>query len=105
MKWPTRRSGRPGSGKSKKSGKSADRKYLEEFATSRRGVEAFVEPKTAVSSTTVVLVAHDGEWTRRAVPNAETAFGWANKLGIPCYDVNLVGYPKRMRDWTPGGSS
>jgi len=82
---------------------SADRRYLEEFAKTRQGVEAFVEPQTAVSATTVVLVARDGEWTRRAVPSAETAFSWANKLGIPCYDVNLVGYPQRMRDWRAGG--
>ena len=81
---------------------SADRRYLEEFAQTRQGVEAFVEPQTAVSATTVVLVARDGEWTRRAVPNAATAFSWANKLGIPCYDVNLVGYPQRMRDWRAG---
>ena len=29
------------------------------------GVEAFVEPKTTVTDLTVVLVAGDGEWTRR----------------------------------------
>lgn len=99
MKWLPRRSGRRKTGTGKK---SADRKYLEEFVQSRRGVEAFVEPQTVLSSTTVVLVAHDGEWTRRAVPSPQAAFSWANKLGIPCYDVNLVGYPQRMRDWSPG---
>ncbi len=102
MKWLRRRSS---SAKGSKKSNSADRKYLEEFVGSRRGVEAYVEPQTAMSSTTVVLVAYDGEWTRRAVPSAATAFSWANKLGIPCYDVNLVGYPKRMRDWKPGGTS
>lgn len=65
-------------------------------------MEAFVEPQTVMSSTTVVLVARNGEWTRRAVPNPATAFSWANKLGIPCYDVNLVGYPQRMREWKAG---
>ncbi|HVQ88937.1 MAG TPA: hypothetical protein VMT88_12235 [Actinomycetes bacterium] len=99
MKWLPRR----GSSRKKAKGSaSSDRKYLEEFAQTRQGVEAFVEPQTAMSSTTIVLVARDGEWTRRAVPNPQTAFSWANKLGIPCYDVNLVGYPKRMRDWSPG---
>ena len=102
MKWLPRRSR---SGKTDKGAKSADRRYLEDFARTRRGVEAFVEPQTVMSSTTVVLVAHDGEWTRRAVPNAQTAFHWANKLGIPCYDVNLVGYPQRMRDWKAGGAT
>ena len=96
MKWLRRR----GSSSSAGSGKrSEDRRYLEEFIATRRGVEAFVEPATSVSSASVVLVAADGEWTRRSVPDAPTAFAWANKQGIPCYDVTLLGYPKRMRDW------
>jgi hypothetical protein len=65
----------------------------------RRGVEAYLEPKTTVTQTTVVLVAHDGEWTRRRVPSAESARSWCNKIGIPVYDVALVGYPKRMREY------
>jgi hypothetical protein len=101
MKW-LRRRGSSGGGSSSKSGKSADRKYLEEFLATRRGVEAYVEPQTSVSATTVVLVAADGEWTRRPVPDAATAFSWAHKQGIPCYDVNLMGYPKRMREWNGG---
>jgi hypothetical protein len=100
VKWPRLRSS---TGKGSQRTKSEDRKHLEEFVQSRRGVEAYVEPQTATSSTTVVLVAFDGEWTRRRVPNAATAFSWANKQGIPCYDVNLVGYPRRMREWKPGG--
>ena len=47
--------------------------HLSEFARSRRGVEAFVEPRTTVTDTTVVLVAHDGEWTRRRVAAARAA--------------------------------
>ena len=104
MKWLRRRGSKSSgsAGKTAKSGKSADRKYLEEFVATRRGVEAYVEPQTSVSATTVVLVATDGEWTRRAVPDAATAFSWANKQGIPCYDANLMGYPKRMREWNGG---
>ncbi|MCZ3388822.1 MAG: hypothetical protein LH645_06775 [Actinomycetia bacterium] len=107
MKWLRRRgSGSPESpgrtGKTSKTSKSEDRKYLEEFIATRRGVEAYVEPQTAVSATTIVLVAADGEWTRRPVPDAATAFTWAHKHGIPCYDVNLMGYPKRMREWNGG---
>lgn len=101
MKW-LRRRGSGDDGPSSKAGKSADRKYLEEFLSTRRGVEAYVEPQTSVSATTVVLVAADGEWTRRPVPDAATAFSWAHKQGIPCYDVNLMGYPKRMREWNGG---
>ena len=97
MKWLSRRrAAGPTRGK-----KSEDRKYLEEFVRSRRGVEAYVEPQTAVTSSTIVLVAADGEWTRRAVPDAQTAFAWAHRQEIPCYDVTLVGYPRRMREWKP----
>ena len=46
---------------------SADVKHLVEFAKSQTGVEAFVEPRTAVTETTMVLVAASGEWTRRRV--------------------------------------
>ena len=76
------------------------REHLEEFAASRRGVEAYIEPATHVTSTTVILIAHDGEWTRRAVPSRDAAFEMARKLGLPTYDVNRTGYPARMREWT-----
>jgi hypothetical protein len=103
MRWLRRRGvSTAKSGSTSKRGRSEDRRYLEDFIATRRGVEAYVEPQTAVTSATVVLVAADGEWTRRAVPDAATAFAWASKLGIPCYDVNLLGYPKRMREWNGG---
>jgi hypothetical protein len=76
-----------------------DRRHLEEFVNSREGVEAFVEPKTNMTAPTMVLVARSGEWTRRRVPDQATAFAWAQKLGVPVYDANLVGYPARMREW------
>jgi hypothetical protein len=76
-----------------------DLQHLEQFVQSRRGVEAYLEPKTTVTDTTVVLIAHDGEWTRRRVPSVEAARAWGNRIGIPVYDVALVGYPKRMREY------
>ena len=79
---------------------SPDRQHLEEFVRTHAGVEAFVEPRTTVTETTVVLVAVDGEWTRRRVPSPQVVHQWANELGIPSYDAALVGYPQRMRDWT-----
>jgi hypothetical protein len=71
--------------------------HLEQFARARTGVEAYVEPATTVTPTTLLLVAHDGEWTRRAVPDPATATSFARRLGLPVYDVNLTGYPARMR--------
>ncbi len=73
--------------------------HLTEFARSRVGVEAYIEPVTNVTQTTVVLIATTGEWTRRRVPDPATARKIAQELQIPVYDVQLVGYPQRMRDW------
>ncbi|MEV1290401.1 hypothetical protein [Micromonospora sp. NPDC049679] len=77
----------------------ADLDHLEEFVRSRRGVEAFIEPRTTVTETTVMLIAHDGEWTRRRIDSPEGARRFAHKMAIPIYDVRLVGYPQRMRDF------
>ncbi len=79
---------------------NADSDHLAQWAAIRQGVEAFVEPKTAVTETTVVLVAHDGEWTRRRVGGDEGVRRLAKRLKIPIYDVAKVGYPQRMRDHT-----
>ena len=78
---------------------AADEQHLREFATSRRGVEGFVEPRTAVSDVTIILVAHDGEWTRRRVPSVEWAHRFANQHSVPSYDAAVVGYPSRMREY------
>jgi hypothetical protein len=77
----------------------ADLEYLEQFVKSRYGVEAFLEPRTTVTENTVILIAHDGEWTRRRVPDPQVARQFAARIGIPVYDVRLVGYPQRMRDY------
>ena len=74
--------------------------HLAGFVRSRSGVEAFLEPRTAVTETTVVLVAGSGEWTRRRVAGADAAAAFARKHAIPLYDVAVVGYPQRMREWT-----
>ncbi len=76
-----------------------DEQHLQEFVTARRGVEGFVEPRTAVSEVTLLLVAHDGEWTRRRVPSVNWAHDFANKHQVPSYDAAVVGIPQRMRDY------
>lgn len=73
--------------------------HLSEFAQQHRGVEAYVEPVTAVTQTTMALVAFDGEWTRRRVPSAAWAHAFAEHVHIPHYDAAVVGYPQRMRDY------
>lgn len=77
----------------------ADLDHLENFVRTRRGVEAFIEPQTTVTETTVMLIADDGEWTRRRIDSPENARRFAHRLAIPIYDVALVGYPQRMRDY------
>ena len=77
-----------------------DIKHLEEFTRTRTGVEAYLEPVTMATETTLVLVAYDGEWTRRRVESPEEAGDLTKKWGIPLYDTQKVGYPPRMREWT-----
>lgn len=99
---------RKGKGSGKGSGKpgtlrtssSSDVRHLEEWASSRYGVEAYVEPRTAVTETTIVLIAHDGEWTRRRVGSLRAAQEFGKKRSIPVYEVSKTGYPQRMRDYT-----
>lgn len=73
--------------------------YLREWAKQRRGVEGYLEPRTTVTETTLVLIAHDGEWTRRRVDGPTAAQRFARRNGIPYYEVTKVGYPQRMRDY------
>lgn len=78
----------------------ADLAALREFAESRSGVEGFVEPRTSVTQTTLLLVAGTGESMRRRVPSPQAAEDFVRKkLKIPVYDVNLVGLPQRKREW------
>lgn len=92
-----RRRERPGT---TRGASTADTDHLEQWAAARRGVEAYVEPRTTVTDITMVLVAHDGEWTRRRVGSGEAAQRLGKRLGIPVYDVAKMGYPQRMRDYT-----
>lgn len=76
-----------------------DERHLSEWVVARRGVEGFVEPRTAVSDVTLLLVAHDGEWTRRRVPSVQWAHQFCNSHQVPSYDAAVVGIPQRMRDY------
>ena len=60
----------------------------------------FVEPKTAVTGTSVLLVAHDGEFTRRRIASPKAAQEFADDNKLPIYDATIVGYPQRMRDYS-----
>lgn len=88
---------RPGGAGGDRTG-APDLRYLGRWAAERTGVEAYIEPQTTVTPLTVVLVAADGEWTRRPAGGPAGARRIGQRLGIPVYDVQKVGYPQRMRD-------
>lgn len=71
---------------------------LRAWAARHEGVESFVEPRTTVTDTTMLLVDRDGAWTRRRIAGPAQARRIARSLAIPVYDVTLVGYPQRLRD-------
>ncbi len=78
---------------------ATDVEHLQSWLAARAGVEGFVEPRTAVSDVTLLLVAHDGEWTRRRVPSVKWAHDFCNRSSVPSYDAAVVGIPQRMRDY------
>lgn len=72
------------------------------FARSRRGVEVYLEPRTNLYGVSVLLVADDGEYLRRPVPDADTVRRFCGEHGIPVYDAARTGYPRRVRDYDRG---
>lgn len=72
---------------------------LETFAQEHKGVEGYVEPQTPTSPTTLLLVDRHGEHLRAPVHDARDAADLCNRLAIPVYDAQVIGYPKRMRDF------
>jgi hypothetical protein len=94
---PAGRAGRPTLDRASQRG---DLQHLEQFVASRRGVEGYVEPRTAVTEATIVLVAADGEWTRRRIDGPDVARRLSKELAIPVYDAQVTGYPQRMRDYS-----
>ena len=98
MKGPARDGFRTGS-TTVRAADNVDQDHLQQFVQGHKGVEGFVEPRTAVSDVTLLLVAHDGEWTRRRVPSVDWAHKFCNRYQVPSYDAAVVGIPQRMRDW------
>lgn len=75
---------------------------LEEFMSTRQGVEAYAEPPTSIYAMTMVVVAADGEYLRRPVKDDKQARTLTRKHGVPLYDAGIVGYPTRMREYDRG---
>ncbi|MEA2507015.1 MAG: hypothetical protein QOH48_1633 [Actinomycetota bacterium] len=81
-----------------KRGKS-DLGALESFASEHHGVEGYVEPRTATSPTTLLLVDRDGDHVRAAVRDVRDAAAFCKSKSIPMYDAEVIGYPRRMKDF------
>ena len=76
---------------------------IAEWAGARKGLEGFIEPRTATNPTTLLLVDRDGDHRRAPVRAPVDAVRFCDKLGIPVYDARVIGYPKRMKDFEKGG--
>lgn len=69
MVWFFKRS----SGKSAKVARKETYEYAQDFCASRTDVEAYFEAETPREPASIMLVAHDGEWTRRRSPKSSDA--------------------------------
>lgn len=104
--WSRKGSARKGSAQMKSAPDSpraqrrAAANALAGWVTARRGVEVYVEPRTSVTPVTMLLVAHDGEFTRRPIDSPDAAKMFAREHRLPVYDATIIGYPQRMRDYS-----
>lgn len=94
--------GRQARGRRSRGDAAFDASELLAFAGSRRGVEVYLEPRTKLYGSSVLLVADDGEYLRRPVPDAATVRRVCDEHGIPVYDAARTGYPRRVRDYDRG---
>jgi hypothetical protein len=62
----------------------------------------YLEPRTRLYGHSVLLVADDGEYLRRPVPDVPTVQRFCSEHGIPVYDAARTGYPRRVRDYDLG---
>jgi hypothetical protein len=72
---------------------------LEAWAQSRKGIEGYIEPKTATNPTTLLLVDRSGDHYRGPVRSPADAIAFCERIGVPVYDAQVMGYPQRMRDF------
>ena len=80
-------------------GPQEDRDRILAFIESRRGVQAWVEPRTVMHPLSVVLVADDGEWIRFELRDDAYLRELARERGLAIHDAMRVGYPERMKKY------
>lgn len=62
-------------------------------------MEAWLEQPTNFNKPSILLVAANGESTRRAIPSIGYGYDFAKGHDIPAYDAGVVPYPSRMREY------
>ena len=72
---------------------------LEPFVAERKGIEGYIEPRTSTSPATLLLVDRDGDHLRAPVREPADAVAFCESHAIPVYDAQVIGYPKRMKDF------
>ena len=73
------------------------RAHFADFIATRRGVEAYVEPATNITRPRSCSSPTTASGPGGRCPRAPAALRGGPHLDIPVYDVNLTGYPARMR--------
>jgi len=79
--------------------KGPELRTLNEWVAGHRGVEGYIEPRTTTNPTTLLLVDRDGDHARAPVRDPQQGRKFCERHGIPVYDAQVIGYPKRMRDF------
>jgi hypothetical protein len=79
--------------------RKTDLSKLESFVAERKGVEGYLEPRTATSPVTLLLVDRDGDHVRGVVREPRAAAAFCKRASIPIYDAEVIGYPKRIKDF------
>lgn len=74
-------------------------RHLNEWVAEHRGVEGYIEPRTTTNPTSLLLVDRDGDHARAPLRDGDQGRKFCERHGIPVYDAQVIGYPKRMRDF------
>ena len=62
-------------------------------------MEGYIEPRTPTSPTSLLLVDRDGDHLRAPVREPADAVAFCERHAIPVYDAQVIGYPKRMKEF------
>jgi len=79
--------------------KGPELRHLHDWVAEHRGVEGYIEPRTTTNPTSLLLVDRDGDHARAPVRDPQQGRRFCERHGIPVYDAQVIGYPKRMRDF------